>query len=150
MEFYITIPQRFPPRIKVENGELNVAYCGLSSLSQIKFEKEEDIEEVFKLNLSHNHLTKRESFCGLNQFVNLKELIVVDNWRKEGGKHLKIDDMSILQGLGSLNSLQYISLSDNNIREISGLEGLANLKHLWLSSNHIREIQDIQHLSNLR
>ncbi|MFL0198657.1 leucine-rich repeat domain-containing protein [Clostridium sp. WILCCON 0269] len=59
----------------------------------------------------------------------------------------KISDISPLQGLVNLQTLD---LSSNPISNISALNGLTNLQHLWLDNNQISDINSLKGLTNLK
>ncbi len=61
-----------------------------------------------------------------------------------------ISDISEIEGLDELTSLQALWLSENQIKEIKGLNKLASLQALWLSGNQIKEIKGLNKLTSLQ
>lgn len=62
----------------------------------------------------------------------------------------QIKNISEIKGLNSLNNLQEIYLSGNQIDEIKSLENLSSLKALDVSENQITEIKGLETLINLK
>ncbi|MFX1257954.1 MAG: leucine-rich repeat domain-containing protein, partial [Promethearchaeota archaeon] len=60
-----------------------------------------------------------------------------------------IEDITEIIGLGKLINLNSLSLHYNQISEIKGLENLYNLKELVLNSNQIPEIKGLENLKKL-
>ncbi|HME53383.1 MAG TPA: leucine-rich repeat domain-containing protein [Candidatus Lokiarchaeia archaeon] len=61
-----------------------------------------------------------------------------------------IEDISVIDGLGSLKYLQTLVLANNCIHDVSGLDGLESLRELDLSNNAIEEIKGLDALASLR
>jgi internalin A len=87
------------------------------------------------LNLDQMELEKIP--LDLSKFYHLKILALKRN---------KINDISMLKGLGNLKELY---MSSNQISDISMLYELGNLKELYLSSNQISDISMLKELGNL-
>ena len=58
-------------------------------------------------------------------------------------------DVSVLTGLEFANNLNFLSLPDNNIRDISVLSGLTKLDRVYLPSNGIADISALSGLTKL-
>ena len=61
-----------------------------------------------------------------------------------------ISDISEIEGLDKVKSLQALWLSGNQIKEIKDLNKLASLQALWLSGNQITEIKGLDKLTGLQ
>ncbi len=87
-----------------------------------------------------------------------KEFIKVDGRKKveidEFGHlnlhNMGISDISEIEGLDKLTSLQALWFSDNQIREIRGLDKLTNLQILYFGGNLITEIKGLDKLAYLQ
>lgn len=62
----------------------------------------------------------------------------------------EISDLSHIEGLDQLKSIEVLELNGNNISEIKHLDNLTNLKVLDLSNNKISSIQGLNNLKKLR
>jgi internalin A len=63
---------------------------------------------------------------------------------------LSSNNISKLEGLSSLDSLQVLNLSNNNITKLEGFDSLDNLQELRLSGNQISKLEGLGSLSNLQ
>ena len=86
------------------------------------------------LDLSFNVIRKIEH---LEKLTKLQTLYLVSN------------KISVIENL-NFDSLVYLELGDNRIRDISGLEGVPNLTCLWLGKNKIKDISGLSHLKQLK
>jgi len=62
----------------------------------------------------------------------------------------KIRDISEIQGLGNLTTLQELILDHNKLKDIHGLENLVQLRVLDLRFNEITELKGLEYLTNLQ
>ena len=62
---------------------------------------------------------------------------------------LSSNQISDISGLSGFTNLHYLSLSDNQISDISPLSGLASVHNLWLNANQISDISSLSGLTNL-
>ncbi len=90
------------------------------------------------LDLSGISLEKISDIKGLENLINLKELVLYEN------------EISEIKGLESLENLELLSLGSNRISEIKGLNTLTNLKFLDLRFNELNEIKGLEYLINLQ
>jgi Leucine-rich repeat (LRR) protein len=89
------------------------------------------------VNLDKMHIKKITSGC----FRNFKRITKL---------HLAGNQISVIEGLEHLESLEFLYMSGNKITKIEGLDHLVNLKHLDLSFNRIRVIEGLDTLIGLK
>lgn len=83
------------------------------------------------------------------------ELVIVNEQRYkviEGVLNLQrcgIQDITDIEGLGSLTNLKKLNHNDNKISEIRDLETFINLEFLKLSGNQVIEIKGLEALTSL-
>lgn len=90
-----------------------------------------------KLILGNLGIKSIENIKNLELFRDLKELYLFNN------------EISKINGLDKLTSLEKLNLYGYNIEIIENLSPFKNLKTLYLSENQISEIQGIKNLINL-
>ena len=129
-----------------------------------------DIDEVTSLRIN-----RVQSLDGIEQFTNLDTLTIGNGegaedengdvvgksaYKLEGLQKLKelgkLKDLSLtycqlndsdMDIIGSLNNMKKLSLSNNEITDVSKISGMVSLEYLDISGN---KIQDINPLNNLR
>ncbi|MDP8211604.1 MAG: leucine-rich repeat domain-containing protein [Candidatus Stygibacter australis] len=116
-----------------------------------------ELRNLTSLNLYDNNvidLSVLKSFTDLREinlglsYVKLQSIIHSSDGRTLlDGQEKSIRDLSPLQGLVKLKSL---NLAGNQISDLSPLQGLVNLKSLKLWSNEISDLSPLQELVNLK
>lgn len=60
-------------------------------------------------------------------------------------RHMWVQLITRLKGLGSLKKLKILSIQSNRITKLEGLEVLEDLDQLYLSHNGIQKIEGLEH-----
>ncbi len=94
-----------------------------------------DIAKVVRLNAASMDIT---DLTGLERFVNLKSLVLVEN---------RVRD---IRPLTNLTKLTFLDLGSNAISDVSPLAGLTHLEVLRLWSNQIVDVSPLAGLVNLK
>lgn len=139
--------------------KLDLGYCGLTEIPEEVFELTW-LEELYLCNSYVNykrwkwrHSKNRTENQppnklnalpnGLSGLQNLKILFVGGGWHGSWN----ISDISCIQNLSQLQSLNLLS---NNISDISSLKSLTQLQSLYLRNNNISDINSLKSLTSLQ
>ena len=136
--------------------------CGLDNLTDGGAPVLKNAINLKLIDLSHNNFTSLDSvFAEGVKYGKLSEVYLNDNNIQDISTLSRAPAMSILalsnNGLTSekiapianFKYLVYLSLSDNEITDISALKDLTYLKELRLHNNHITDVRNLKKLSNL-
>lgn len=136
--------------------------CGLDNLTDGGVAVLKNAINLKLIDLSHNNFTSLDSvFAEGVKYGKLSEVYLNDNNIQDISTLSRAPAMSILalsnNGLTSekiapianFKYLIYLSLSDNEITDISALKDLTYLKELRLHNNHITEVRNLKKLTNL-
>ncbi|HEY0089026.1 MAG TPA: leucine-rich repeat protein [Candidatus Lokiarchaeia archaeon] len=104
-----------------KHNELDLRYSNIRTINDIK--NLEKIQNLKRLNLSHNKISKIEN---IDKLIDLKFL------------NLSFNRIEEIKGLENLTQLEELFLHVNYIKEIKGLETLINLDKLTLWLNPIK------------
>ncbi len=107
------------------------------------------MEHVLFKNKKYPVINFRLDLSGLG-INDIKEITNLGDLKTVKLLDLHNNNITVINGLEKLCSLQILYLQGNKIIEISGLNTLENLEELKLSNNNIKDITGLTHLKNLK
>jgi len=123
--------------------------CKIKSINNLKLNKnckkisfiDSDIEDynvIFEMELEYIKIySSNINIKNISKNTNLKEL------------HIRFNKLTELPDLSGLEKLQILTISNNNIKDITNLRNLLNLKILNISYNKIESLKPLEELKNL-
>lgn len=120
--------------------KLELEFNKIASIKGLK-----DLRNLIEVRLDGNPIL---NWSGLTNLKDLRKLSFSGRCVNKSWKGL--NKISEILGFTTLENLEELNLSCNNIVEIENLENFLNLKKLNLRNNKINEIKGLENLSNLK